>query len=267
MAFIAAAAIVGGAAIGGALIESNAASNAAQTQEQGAQNANNIQYQEWLREQQNAAPWISAGTNALSQIQNPKFQQGFTMADFQQSPGYAFDLQQGQQAIERAQAAAGSLNSGGTGKALAQYTQNMANNDYQQAFNNFNTTQNNQYNRLASLAGAGQTANHQLNAAGQNYAGQVGQNTMAAANAQAGATMAQGQIWGNTLSSLGGNVGGMQMLSQMGRGGGGGGGYGSPMAATDANNFGAGSYSMPELGSSAGYGAGASDMGLIAMGG
>ena len=68
-------------------------------------------------------------------------------------------------------------------------------------FNRFNTNQNNQYNRLASVAGAGQTATNNVQTAGQtyaqgagaaygNYANNVGNITTNGANASAAAGIA-----------------------------------------------------------------------------
>lgn len=237
MSFIAVA--VGGGALlglGGALISSNGAQNAAQTQASAAQSASQLQYQEFQQQQQNQQPWLAAGSNALSQMQNPSFQQSFNMSDFQQDPGYQFDLQQGQQAIDRSAAASGGLQSGGTLKAAAQYSQGMASNEYQNAYNRFNNNQTQQFNRLASLAGLGQTANGQLNQAGSAMAGQVGSNMMGAANAQGAATIAGANAYGGALSNLGNmgiqgatlsayanpNMGGYFSGSYPGMGGGGG---------------------------------------------
>jgi hypothetical protein len=196
MTFVAVA-IGGGALIGGAasMISSN---NAANAQQNAANSANQLQAQEFNQIEQNQQPWQQAGAQALSQMGSPQFQQTFNQSDFQQDPSYQFDLNQGNQALQRSAAASGGLMSGGTLKAMGQYTQGMASNEYQQAYQNFNTNQTNQFNRLASVAGLGQTANGQVAQSGMNMAGQVGNNTMGAANAQGAADIAKG----NTLSSL-----------------------------------------------------------------
>lgn len=194
------------AGIGGAMISANATNNAAQTQANSATQAQQLQYQEWEQQQQNQAPWLQAGQSALSQMQNPAFQQNFTAADFQQDPGYQFDLQQGQLALQRSAAAQGGLQSGGTMKGLAQYTQGMASNEYQNAYNRFQQNKTTNFNQLASIAGLGQTANGQLGQAGQNYANNAANIAMSGANAQGAAQIAQGNIWGNALSGLGNTV-------------------------------------------------------------
>jgi hypothetical protein len=198
------AALAGG--IGGAMISSSAAQNAANTQAGAANNASELQYQEFQQQQANQQPWINAGTEALGQEQTMSANApSFTAQDFanNEDPAYAFDLQQGQQAIQRSAAAGGGLQSGGTLKSLSDYSQGQASNEYQNAYSRYMNNQNTQFNRLASIAGTGQTANTNLNAAGMNTTNAVSANTIGAGNAQAAASIAGGQQWGNTMSSLG----------------------------------------------------------------
>jgi len=54
---------------------------------------------------------------------------------FQEDPGYQFRLAEGQKAIEGSAAARGQALSGATQKALAQYSGNMASDEYGQAYN------------------------------------------------------------------------------------------------------------------------------------
>lgn len=192
------------AGVAGSAISSNAASNAANTQAAAANNANSLQNQIYQQQLANQQPYLQAGTAALSQMQDPYFQQNFTAADMQsEDPGYDFRMQQGQQALERSAAAKGGLQSGGTLKALTQYSQDYASNEFNNAYNRFTNTQNDRFGRLATIAGMGQGATNQAGAYGTNYANQSGQNTMDSANAQGAAGIASANSWGNTLSSLG----------------------------------------------------------------
>ena len=200
-----ATAVVAGAAIT-AIISSNSASDAANTQAGAANNATATQWAEFQQQQQNQAPWQAAGAGALGQLSSMSQQTpSFTQNDFEhnQDPAYQFDLSQGQQAIQRSAAAQGSLMSGGTLKDLTNYSQGQASNEYGNAYNRFMTNQNTQFNRLASVAGLGQTANAQMGASGMNMANNVGNIGMSAGNAQAASQIAQGNIWGSTASGLG----------------------------------------------------------------
>src|ERR1022692_84566 len=100
-----------GASLGGAAMQAGAAGG-----------AEALQKQEWQQQQQNEAPWLNAGGTALGQLMAmPNFTSP-TAAEAQATPGYQFQLQQGQQALQRSAAAKGGLLSGGTAKALDQYS-------------------------------------------------------------------------------------------------------------------------------------------------
>ena len=132
-----------------------------------------------------------------------KYARDFSMADFQQDPGYAFRLQQGQQAIERSAAARGGLGGGRMAKDLTNYAQGAASQEFGNAFNRFQTNRSNQLNPLQSLAGVGQTATGQMQGAAQNYASGAS-NSMA----QAGAANASGYM-GQANAISGGLQGGL----------------------------------------------------------
>lgn len=111
--------------------------------------------------QQVVSPYTNAGTFATNQLvaglsPGGQFTQTLTPDQIlQQDPGYQFQQQQGEEAIQRGAAAQGTAISGGELKDLDTYNQNLASNAYQQAFNNFNQTQNQNYSRLLSLTGIG----------------------------------------------------------------------------------------------------------------
>lgn len=131
--------------------------------------------------------------NALaggSQAAAPAAANSPNYADFYDSPDYQFALQQGTQNLDRSAASRGRLYSGGYGQDLVAYGQGLAS----QQLNNYT-------NRLAALAGVGQTASNSLSALGQNYASQYGNNlnnaaaaraSGYAANANAASTLANG---------------------------------------------------------------------------
>ena len=116
----------------------------------------------------------------------------FSLADYQADPGYAFRQQQGQQQIDRQAAARGGLISGAALKATQRFGQDLASQEYQNAYNRFNTDQTSRYNKLASLAGIGQTANNALQAAGSNFANAMTSISANNADNQANAQLAGG---------------------------------------------------------------------------
>jgi hypothetical protein len=94
-------------------------------------------------------------------------------------------LGQGQQAQQRAANVGGGLIGGNALRGLEQYTQDYANNAYQNAFQNFNTQRTGIYNTLAGIAGIGQNATNTSANAGQNAVTAASQLGVGSAAAQA----------------------------------------------------------------------------------
>jgi hypothetical protein len=152
-------------------------------------------------------------TNAQGIVVDPnspdfgKYARDFGMQDFEQDPGYAFRLAEGQKAIERSAAARGGLQSGAALKAAARYGQEMGSQEYTNAFNRYQTNRTNQLNPLFGLMNTGIGAANTLT----NAAGQQGQN-QASNIYNVGNAMASGQIgsanaWGDAIGSIGKDIG------------------------------------------------------------
>lgn len=188
-----------------------ATKEAARLQAEAANRAIGLQetmYREGVARQ---APFLQEGTaafNRLAALQRggPEAAQQFLTTE----PGYGFRLGEGLKALERTQAARGNLLSGGAIKAGQRYAQDVASQEYQNA-----------YNRLAQMAGIGPQAAGVANTLGQTYASNVGnlatQQGAASANALLGGAAARqsaygdiGEAWGRyfapqpTINYLGG---------------------------------------------------------------
>lgn len=210
---------VAGPAISGLLgssaanTQASAAMQAAGISGAAADRATALQSQQWQQQQANQAPWLQAGTNALAQLssgtQGPgaAFMKPFSMADYQADPGYAFRMKEGMKGLEQGAAARGGVLSGNMLRGAQQYGQDMASQEYQNAFNRYQTNQGNQFNRLSSMAGLGQTAVSQLGQAGQTYAGNVGNIGMGSAANQGNAAMMAGNARASSLSGIGNALG------------------------------------------------------------
>jgi hypothetical protein len=127
----------------------------------------------------------------------------FSMDDFQADPGYQFRMDQGTRALDSSASARGGLYSGRAAKDLQRFGQGLGAQEYQSAFNRFQTNRSNKLNPLQSLMGAGQTATNLVGVAGQNYAtgagnamgnygSQAGENIMGAGNARASGYIGSG---------------------------------------------------------------------------
>lgn len=117
-------------------------------------------------------------------------------ASFYQSPDYLFRLTQGLKGVDAGAAARGMLDSGATRKAEIGYAGNLASGEYS-----------NYANRLASLAGLGQTTAQGLGTLGQNYATNVGNIQQSTADSRASSYTANGNTYANLVSGLGGQIG------------------------------------------------------------
>jgi hypothetical protein len=146
-----------------------------------------------------------------------KYAKDFSMADFPADPGYAFRMSEGLKALDRTAASRGGMLSGAALRGATRYGQDMASQEYTNAFNRYQTNRANQLNPLQSLMGAGQTAAGQVGAAGQAYANNAGQAYMNAADARASGYMGAANSWQNALGGIGSAInkyGANQMANQ-----------------------------------------------------
>jgi len=188
------------AIFGSALLGSSSSRSAASTQAAAADRAAELQNQQFNRQVELQEPFRQVGLRALNKLEGASDYTPFGMDQFQQDPGYAFRLSEGMKALERGAAARGSLMSGATMKGLQRYGQDLASQEYTNAFNRYGIERERRLNPLQSLAGVGQTSTNQLAAAGQNYANAAGQAIGAAGQARASGYM-------GTANSLSGALG------------------------------------------------------------
>lgn len=272
---------VGGAALLGGFMQSNAAQDAASTQAGASQYAADIGKQEFNTITQQESPYMQGGYGALSALEyglgiNPQpaggsnpvggagydpssgwrigaggslsqlipggsvtWQQGmpssapvgtasgqgtgigfgsltapFTAQNWQQlSPGYNFQLQQGQQGVLNSAAAGQGSLSGAALKDLIGYNQGLAGTSFGNAFNMYQTQQGNIFNRLSGIAQLGQTAAANTGQQGTALTGQIGQAVTNAGTAAAAGQIGSANAWSGALSSatpwlMAGNWGG-----------------------------------------------------------
>lgn len=178
-----AVATVAGAAIGFAGSQS-----ASRAQQRSANEANRIQWEMYQQQRADQAPWREAGQRALGGLE--RFMQGegsrrFQMSDYEADPGYQFRLQQGEDAINRNALARGRFNSGSVLKELQGFNSGLASQEFGNAFNRWMAGNDAIFNRYAGLAGVGQTATNQTQAAGMNAGNAMAGNALGAGNAAA----------------------------------------------------------------------------------
>lgn len=195
------------AIVGGSLISGGMAQKGAQTQADAAREAAQLQKQMFDIQNAQQAPYREAGYSALSDIagMKPYLTQQFGPEQFQAGidPGYAFRLAQGQRALQAQQNQAGGLIGGNALAAMQDYTQGQASQEYQNAFNRFQTQRGNIYNTLASIAGLGQTSLGQTGTLAGQASGQIGGNIAGAGAALGAGQVAMGNALGQGLNTLG----------------------------------------------------------------
>jgi hypothetical protein len=235
-----AAASAGGSLISG-IFGAQASEQAAGDQEAAEQQA--IQFQEKMFNtvQGEEQPFLNAGTNALPYLLRGlgigggntsgtgSLNAPFTMADYHQSPGYNFQLQQGQNSIENTASATGGVGGGNTLKALTSYGQGVANQDYWNAYNAYTNSQNQRFNQLDTIVGSGQNAANSLGSFSGNVAANVGNNMVGIGNAQAAGTIGAANAIGGGIQGAGNNLLLYSLLNQQNNAGG---AY-NPMAGQD----------------------------------
>lgn len=143
-----------------------------------AKRAAALQQRQYQQSRADAAPWRDAGVNALAELVALYGLAGAApqldaLERFRAAPDYRFRLSQGLDAIERSAAARGLLLSGRQLKAISDHAQSVAAGEYAS-----------HVNRLAALAGIGQTAAAHSSALGADAVRQAGNATMQAARAQ-----------------------------------------------------------------------------------
>jgi hypothetical protein len=244
---VASALIASAAALGSGAIAAGGAKKAGRAQEQAARDAQAANERALERQIALQEPFRQAGLTAQEQIMQllgiggdasaegyGSLAKPFGAEQFQQDPGYAFRQSEGMKALERSAAARGGLLSGGTLKGIQRFGQDLASQEYGNAFNRYQIERSARLNPLQSLMGSGQSATNvttgNIGQAGQNEAA----NIYGAGQARASSYIGQANALGGALGSIGQAAASYPLMqaqmnyfnSLAGGGGGGGGGVG-----------------------------------------
>ena len=229
-----ATAIVGSAIIGGVSARSagkaqeRAAETAAQASRETTQSSIEAQERMFNRQVELQEPFRETGLAAQNRLADllgisgrtsePGYGYGlqrFTMDNYREDPGYGFRLKRGLDAMERTAAARGGLLSGNQLRGAMEFGQDLASQEYQNAFNRFQTERAARLNPLQSLMGSGQSAANVMTGA----AGQMGQNQASniynAGQARASGYIGQANALNTALGQIGGMVGQIPMQNAM----------------------------------------------------
>lgn len=210
-----AAGVAAVAGIAGSAISAHAQTSA-------ASKASNTQLQMQNQVRGDLSPFRTAGadfTNQLTQrmgdLTSPF---SMTQENLEKTPGYQFNLTQGLKATNNALGARGLLNSGAVMKGASTFATGLADSTYQNQFNMDQTQKTNAFTKLMQGAQLGESAAAQTGAFGTQAATQIGQNTIGAGNATAGAVMSGANAIGTAANSIPQYMLANQLLSKMGKG-------------------------------------------------
>jgi hypothetical protein len=196
--------VAGGALIGG-VTASQGAKKAGKAAAGSADAATAEQQRQFDQLREDQAPYREIGTAALGDI-NYLYGRGTPngapdMSRFFTSPDYQFNLEQGQQAVDRSMLARGRGLSGAAVKEGTRFASGLASSEF-----------GNYYNRLASQAGIGQSSTNFTGQAGMNAAANIGGYQVNAGNARASAYMAGAEGVNNSIQGGIGNYLTMQYM-------------------------------------------------------
>ena len=167
-------------------------------------------YQHWVQHGQ--AEGRQNPGNGSSALAPGSLTAPFTAAQFQESPGYQFQQQQGIQAIDSSASAKGVT--GNTLKDLMTFGTGLANQDWYNAQNAYYGRQQQLYDMFSGQAGAGQNAASNLGGFAQNTGAQIGSNIIGAGNARAAGTVGAANAFSGGLNSAAQNYMLYQLMQQ-----------------------------------------------------
>jgi hypothetical protein len=199
--------------IGGAIISSQGAKSAAQTQADAAGQATEAQRQIFERQVELQEPFREAGLKGQNRLlellglSEDKTAPGygkyasaeFGMDKFKADPGYAFRMSEGMKALERSAAQRGGLLSGSTLKATQRYGQDLASQEYQNAFNRYQAERTGTLNPFQALAGTAQSSANTLGQQAGAFGNAMASNIIGAGNAQAAGQIGQANAFSSGL--------------------------------------------------------------------
>lgn len=157
----------------------------------------------------------------------------FSMQDFQQDPGYGFRMSEGMKALDRSAAARGGLLSGSALKNAQRFGQDLASQEYMNAFDRYQTNRANKLNPLQSLAGVSQTTAKNLATQGNLYGQGASEAAYQGANARASGYIGSANAWTNALGGVTNAYNQYQLMNQLG-------GMGGPTYGSGAGQAGGG---------------------------
>ena len=222
MTWVAVAAVVGG--VGGSVLGGMSARKQAEAKEKALAKARGEVTEAYNTSKGYYDPYYQTGTAASNRLAEMmgiggdakaagygSLMKNFSMADYQQDPGYQFRLQEGLKQLGRTSAARGGALSGATLKGTQGYAQNLASQEYGNAYDRYMAQNQNRYNMLAGQQGVGYRAGGDLANLSTNYGANMANFYIGAGALDAAKTKAKYDMYTGILNAgtnFGGSVAG-----------------------------------------------------------
>lgn len=221
-------AILAGAGILSSIIGGIGSASAASTQASAEEQAAQLQYQMFQQTEANEKPFVQGGQNALNALETGlgigpggtgtgPLDAPFNPANLAQTPGYQFELQQGEQAIEDTNTATGGVGGGNALKELTGYGEGLASTTYQQQLQDYMAQQQQALGALGGLTTLGSNAGSNSATGASTFGANIGSAIAGAGAANAAGTLGISNAASGGINNLASNY----LLSSYLNGGGG----------------------------------------------
>lgn len=205
--------IIAAATVGSALIGSSASGSAANAQASASAEQARVQKEIFDKQVELQKPFREAGIAGQNELMRllglsgdktsagyGSLAQPFTGQDMYKDPGYAFRVSEGVKALDRSAAARGGLLGGNQLRGVTELGQNLASQEYMNAFNRYQAERAARLNPLQSLFGAGQSAANTLTGAAGNLGAGLAQSAQNIGAARASGYIGQANAISNALN-------------------------------------------------------------------
>lgn len=213
-----------------AVVGAVSSKKAASAQQKAADEAAQVQREIFQKQTELAEPFRQAGITSQNELMRllgiggdataadyGLLTRGYRPQDLEMDPGYRFRLAEGMKALDRRLSAGGRMFSGGALKAGQQYGQQLASDEYMNAFNRAQAQLGTRLGALGSLYGAGQAATQQVGQQAGQYGENVGNLLTAGGAARASGYLGVGSSLQNALGQYLNYTQGQQYLNLLGK--------------------------------------------------
>lgn len=178
---------------------SSAEKKAARQRAQGIEEAGGYQTRGYEESKGYYQPYYQAGQEGLNALRGMMEFKPFSMADYQQDPGYQFRLKEGLKELQRGAAARGGAFSGNTLLGMQERAQNLASQEYGNAYGRYMQNRQEQLRVPTYLTGMGQQVAGSMSDIANQYAANMANLRAGLGNVRAQGTIGSANAWSQAI--------------------------------------------------------------------